>query len=98
MGEPQMTRSRNSINRARRLFRFSIPSAALCLLALWISPIRAAADTAPDSLTNAGEFAENIYDHARDGDWPAAAKKLAALRAALVQVKTDLAKPTAEQQ
>jgi hypothetical protein len=85
-----MTRSRNSI--------FTIPSAVVCLFALWISPIRAAADAVPDSLTNAGEFAENIYDHARDGDWPAAAKKLAALRAALLQVKTDLAKPTADQQ
>jgi hypothetical protein len=67
------------------MFRFTIGFATtLCLVAMWILPACAAADTVPDSLTNAGEFAENIYDHARDGDWPAAAKKLAALRADVV--------------
>ncbi len=52
----------------------------------------------PDSLTNAGEFAENIYDAARDGDWSAATKKLAALKAAVAQLKTDLPKATPAQQ
>src|SRR5258706_645123 len=57
-----------------------------------------AAGAVPDSLNNGGVFAENIYDAARDGDWSAAAKKLAALKTAVAQLKTDLAKATPAQQ
>src|SRR5437588_9589670 len=84
---------------ARGTFGSVLLCLPLCGAWMWTSPAPVvAAEQAipvaavPDSLTNAGEFAENIYDHARDGDWSGAAKKITALRAALVQLKIGLAK------
>ena len=43
----------------------------------------------PTSLANAGEYGENVYDFAKANDWKNAGVKLAALRDALKQVRTD---------
>ena len=44
----------------------------------------------PTSLSNAGEYGENIYDYAKANDWKNAGAKLAALKDAVKQVRTDV--------
>jgi len=44
----------------------------------------------PTSLSNAGEFGENVYDYAKANDWKNADVKVAALKDALKQVRTDV--------
>jgi hypothetical protein len=44
----------------------------------------------PTSLSNAGEYGENIYDYAKANDWKNAGGKLAALKDAVKQVRTDV--------
>ena len=44
----------------------------------------------PSSLANAGEYGENVYDYAKANDWKNADVKLAALRNAVKQVRTDV--------
>jgi hypothetical protein len=48
------------------------------------------AESVPQSLANAGEYGENVYDYAKANDWKNAGVKLAALRAAAKQVRTDV--------
>jgi hypothetical protein len=49
-----------------------------------------AAESVPQSLANAGEYGENVYDYAQANDWKNADVKLAALRAAAGQVRADV--------
>src|SRR5467141_1454942 len=44
----------------------------------------------PASLANAGEYGENIYDFAKANDWKNANVKLAALKGAVKNVRTDV--------
>ncbi|HXM33683.1 MAG TPA: hypothetical protein VN920_00715 [Pyrinomonadaceae bacterium] len=44
----------------------------------------------PASLSAAGEYGENVYDHAKANDWKNADVKLAALRDAVKKVRTDV--------
>jgi hypothetical protein len=44
----------------------------------------------PSSLANAEEFGENVYDYAKANDWRNADVKLAALRDAVKQVRTEV--------
>jgi PBP1b-binding outer membrane lipoprotein LpoB len=44
----------------------------------------------PTSLSNAGEYGENVYDYAKANDWKNADIRLAALRDAVKQVRTDV--------
>src|ERR1700730_9321846 len=44
----------------------------------------------PTALSNAGEYGENVYDYAKANDWKNADVKLAALRNAVKQVRTDV--------
>ena len=44
----------------------------------------------PTSLSNAGEYGENIYDYAKANDWKNAGAKLATLKDAVKQVRTDV--------
>jgi hypothetical protein len=48
------------------------------------------AESVPTSLANAGEDGENVYDYAQANDWQNADVKLAALRAAVKQVRTEV--------
>jgi hypothetical protein len=48
------------------------------------------AESVPQSLANAGEYGENAYDYAKANDWKNADIKLAALKAAAKQVRTDV--------
>ncbi|MEA2551829.1 MAG: hypothetical protein QOJ65_5 [Fimbriimonadaceae bacterium] len=48
------------------------------------------AESVPQSLANAGEYGENVYDYAKANDWKNADVKLAALRDAARQVRTDV--------
>ncbi|MGA2500576.1 MAG: hypothetical protein ABSH20_22785 [Tepidisphaeraceae bacterium] len=52
----------------------------------------------PESLVDAGEFGENIYDAAKAGDWTAAGAKLASLKEAAGRLKKDLSGVDADQQ
>jgi uncharacterized protein YcbX len=47
-------------------------------------------ESAPTSLTNAGEYGENVYDYAKANDWKNADVKLAALKGAIKKVRTDV--------
>src|SRR3984893_11102974 len=47
-------------------------------------------ESVPISLSNAGEYGENVYDYAKANDWKNADVKLAALRAAVKNVSTDV--------
>src|SRR5882762_6567275 len=44
----------------------------------------------PTSLSNAGEYGENVYDYAKANDWKNADVKLAALKDAVKKVRTDV--------
>ena len=44
----------------------------------------------PTSLSNAGEYGENVYDYAKAKDWKNADLKLAALRDAVKNMRTDV--------
>src|SRR5882672_4875247 len=47
-------------------------------------------DSVPTSLSNTGEYGENVYDYAKANDWKNAEVKLAALRDAVKNVSTDV--------
>ena len=47
-------------------------------------------ESVPTSLSNAGEFGENVYDYAKANDWKNANVKVAALKDALKQVRTGV--------
>jgi hypothetical protein len=47
-------------------------------------------ESVPTSLSNAGEYGENVYDYAKANDWKSADVKLAALRDAVKKVRTDV--------
>jgi hypothetical protein len=49
-------------------------------------------ESAPTSLSNAGEYGENVYDYAKANDWKNADVKVAALRDAIKNVRTDVKK------
>jgi hypothetical protein len=44
----------------------------------------------PASLSNAGEYGENVYDYAKANDWKNAGAKVAALKDAIKKVRTDV--------
>lgn len=48
------------------------------------------AESLPSSLSNAGEYGENIYDYAKANDWKNANAKVAALKDAVKTVRTDV--------
>jgi hypothetical protein len=50
----------------------------------------AAKESVPASLSNAGEYGENVYDFAKSNDWKNVDVKLAALRDAVKNVRTDI--------
>src|SRR6266850_2826215 len=50
----------------------------------------AAKESVPVSLSNAGEYGENVYDYAKANDWRNADAKLVALRDAVKKVRTDV--------
>ncbi len=55
------------------------------------SPLsKTAVERVPTSLSNAGEFGENIYDYVKGNDWKNADAKLAALRDASKNVRSDI--------
>src|SRR5882762_2474353 len=54
------------------------------------SPTLTRTESVPASLSNAGEYGENIYDYAKANDWKKADAKLAALKDAVKQVRTDI--------
>jgi len=54
------------------------------------SPTVTRTESVPASLSNAGEYGENIYDYAKANDWKKADAKLAALKDAVKQVRTDI--------
>ena len=54
-----------------------------------------AAAAVPPALADAGEFAENAYDAARDGQWAAAGEKVGALRDAANRLNADLGRANA---
>src|SRR5216683_6512216 len=47
-------------------------------------------ENVPASLANAGEYGENVYDYAKANDWKNAGVKIAALKDAIKQVRTDV--------
>ena len=47
-------------------------------------------ESVPTSLSNAGEYGENVYDYAKVNDWKNADVKLAALRDAVKKVRTEV--------
>jgi len=49
-----------------------------------------AGEGVPQSLSNAGEYGENIYDYAKVNDWKNADVKLAALRDAVKNVRAEV--------
>jgi hypothetical protein len=52
----------------------------------------------PASVTDAGEFGENIYDAAKGGDWTTATQKLESLKKAADQLAAEIPSMNAEQQ
>jgi hypothetical protein len=54
------------------------------------TPVKTTGESVPTSLANAGEYGENIYDYAKANDWKNANVKLAALRAAVKNVRSDV--------
>jgi hypothetical protein len=51
----------------------------------------------PGSVTDAGEFGENIFDSAKGEDWPTVAQKLESQKKAADQLATEILKLNAEQ-
>ena len=49
-----------------------------------------AEESVPASLSNAGEYGENVYDYAKAKDWKSANTKMVALRDAVEQVRSDV--------
>src|ERR1700704_2535800 len=47
-------------------------------------------ESVPTSLSNAGEYGENVYDYAKANDWKNADVKFAALKEAVKNVSTDV--------
>jgi hypothetical protein len=47
-------------------------------------------ESVPTSLSNAGEYGENVYDYAKANDWKNADAKLAALRDAVKSVRAEV--------
>src|ERR1700682_4510181 len=47
-------------------------------------------ESVPTSLSNAGEYAENVYDFAKANDWKNADVKLLVLREAVKNVRTEV--------
>ena len=47
---------------------------------------KAAKTSVPTSLTNTGEYGENVYDAAKAGDWKTAGQKVAALKDSASQI------------
>lgn len=47
-------------------------------------------ESVPTSLSNAGEYGENVYDYAKANDWKNADVKVAALRDEVKKVRTDV--------
>jgi hypothetical protein len=54
------------------------------------------AENVPTSLSNTGEYAENVYDYAKANDWKNADVKLAALRDSVKKARTDVLNKAAE--
>jgi hypothetical protein len=76
--------SRNAANHNEATAKASNPAAGSAS-----SPLTTQ-ESAPASLANAGEYGENIYDYAKANDWKNAEVKLAALREAVKNVRTDV--------
>ena len=55
-----------------------------------VSSASSAQASVPTSLSNAGEYGENIYDYAKANDWKNAGAKLAVLKDAVKQVHTEV--------
>lgn len=53
-------------------------------------------ESLPGSLSNAGEYGENIYDYAKAADWKNAVGKLTALRDAAKNVRAEVKNQSAE--
>jgi hypothetical protein len=47
-------------------------------------------ESVPKSLSDAGEYAENIYDHANANDWKNAEAKIGLLKTAVEKIRTDV--------
>jgi hypothetical protein len=47
-------------------------------------------ESVPKSLSDAGEYAENIYDYAKANDWKNAEAKLGLLKAAVEKIRADV--------
>ena len=47
-------------------------------------------ESVPTSLSNAGEYGENVYDYAKANDWKHADVKVAALKDAIKKVRTEV--------
>jgi hypothetical protein len=54
------------------------------------SSVNTAGASVPTSLSNAGEYGENVYDYAKANDWKNADVKFAALKEAVKNVSTDV--------
>jgi hypothetical protein len=54
------------------------------------SSARTTAESVPASLSNAGEYGENIYDYAKANDWKNAGAKLTALKEAMKDVRAEV--------
>jgi hypothetical protein len=59
------------------------------------SPALTTAESVPTSLSNAGEYGENVYDYAKANDWKNADLKLAAVKGELKKVRSDVGNQTA---
>ena len=54
------------------------------------SSARTTAESVPTSLSNAGEYGENIYDYAKANDWKNSDVRLAALKEAMKNVRAEV--------
>src|ERR1700693_4582060 len=52
--------------------------------------VKTKTESVPKSLADAGEYGENIYDHAKANDWKKAEAKIDLLKAAVEKVRTDV--------
>jgi hypothetical protein len=58
-------------------------------------PVLTKAESVPTSLSNSGEYGENVYDYAKANGWKNADLKLAALKGEIKKVRTDLGNQSA---